>query len=788
MKAAHWAQAVLMSAYVVLLPLPVASVTGRVRDELIGTAALIVATLVVLARGLTHPADRAWSWLFATGMAMYTAGNVVFLGYVRHLDPVPYPSVADIGFLGLYPPVALGLVVFVRRGAGRPQRSTLLDGLVTSLGAAAAAGAFAVAPLLSRPTRPAGGGPSAALVDAAYPVAAAAVVVLLLAGAALRGGRPGSYGWIAAGLTLFALADIASAYRAAGGTVAVGTPVDVLWTLGLNVVAFGVWRPHWSGRLDPARARAALAAPVLSVLLAVAVLVLASRHPTPLPVVLLAAATLLAATGRIVDGFLAGTDFARVRAEARTDELTGLGNRRLLYEAVDARIADLPTGQLLYLLLIDLDRFKEVNDSLGHAVGDEVLATVAARLAAGTAAGDVLVRLGGDEFALLLSRPSGDFDALILAQRLVCAVSQPIIVAGLSLQVGASVGIACAPVDSLDRTDLMRHADVAMYDSKTTRAGPMRYDPARDFNSRERLQLVGQLRDALATDPDQLLVYYQPKCRLDGSVSGAEALIRWQHPTRGLLPPDAFVPAAENNFLMPALTKHVLRVALKQCGRWRETAPRATVSVNLSVTSLLDESLVQDTVLALAQAGVPGDALVYEITETMIMLDPERSRRTLHALNAYGIRLSIDDYGTGHCSLAYIRDLPVRELKLDRSFVRDIAVKPRDAAIVRSTIELAHSLGLVLVAEGVEDEDGARLLRAMGCDLAQGFYFGRPVPAGRTIFTLGLVSPFGAPIDRSLEAQLNGSLDGGLNDRDEDGQLGIDARGGADRARHAARP
>jgi diguanylate cyclase len=304
----------------------------------------------------------------------------------------------------------------------------------------------------------------------------------------------------------------------------------------------------------------------------------------------------------------------------------------------------------------------------------------------------------------------------------------PIQLAGLSLHVEPSIGIACTPVDSQDRTDLMRHADIAMYDAKSTHIGTARYDPARDGNTRERLHLVAELRAALATDPDQIVVHFQPKCALNGRAVGAEALVRWQHPERGLLGPDKFLPAAEANSLMPALTRHVLRSALARCHRWRAADPLVTVSVNLSVTSLLDEGLAERVSAELAEAGVPPEALVLEITETTIMMDPERSNRTLQALSDRGIKLSIDDFGTGHCSLAYLRDLPVQELKLDRSFVQHIAVRDRDAAIVRSTIDLAHSLGLTLVAEGVEDAAGAALLRDMGCDVAQGYYFGRPQP------------------------------------------------------------
>jgi diguanylate cyclase (GGDEF)-like protein len=730
-------QAALLCAYVALLLRPLPLVSDNVRDNLIGNAVLVLPTVAVLARGVHCRDDRLWSWFFAAGMTAFTAGNIVYVNYVQYLDPAPYPSVADLGYLGLYAPVAIGLVLFVRQGTTQLRRSMLLDGLVACLGAAAVAGAFVAAPLVAESTKSSNGAWAQIAVGAAYPVADVVIVAMVVGVFVLRGGHLGFYGWIAAGLATFAVADTVYVYRVASETYVVGTPLDALWAVGLNVVAVGVWRPRRDGGAERVNNAWTLAAPLLSVVLALGVLVRASVHPTPLVVVLLAAGTLLAATGRIVDGFLAVMDFALVRAEARTDELTGLGNRRLLYEAIDTRVGRIPVGEALHLLLIDLDRFKEVNDSLGHAAGDEVLKTVAKRLAAATEPGDVLVRLGGDEFAVLLTRPGNRLGALESARHMAAGVAQPILVAGLSLQVGASIGIASAPIDSLDRTDLMRHADVAMYDAKRSRRGAAQYDSARDDNSRERLQLVSQLRDALANEPDQLVVHYQPKCTLTGTVVGVEALVRWQHPTRGLLYPDAFVQIAENNSLLPALTRHVLRTALAQCRRWRASEPHATVAVNLSVTSLLDAGLVGDTVATLARAGLPADALVLEITETMIMVDPERSRRTLHALRAHGILLAIDDYGTGHCSLAYLRDLPVQELKLDRSFVRDIAIRQQDAAIVRSTIDLAHSLGLVLVAEGVEDVEAAELLRAMDCDLAQGYYFGRPAPASATLAEAG---------------------------------------------------
>jgi diguanylate cyclase (GGDEF)-like protein len=723
-------QAVAVLVYIVLLVLPVEVVPTAVRDGVIGNGAQVVSAVIVALRGVKRPGDRAWSWPIAAGLLAYAVGDILYDSWVSHLDPMPSPALSDLCYLAMYPIAAVGLLAGVRAGNRKVGRGLLLDGLVTFLGAAALIGAV-IAPVVANTTS---GGDSLVhvLVAAAYPVGDATLVAMVIGVLVLRGGSPGFYGWIGTGLVTFAVADTVYTYRVAIGVYEVGTPLDALWAVGLAIVAFGAWRPQRRSDVRVDRPWM-LTAPITSVLVAIGVLVYASVRPLPLAVVLVAAATLVAATGRIIDGFLAVADIARVRLEARTDELTGLGNRRLLYETIEAGLPGMRPGEFMYLLLIDLDRFKEVNDSLGHATGDDVLLTVGSRLRTTITAGDVLVRLGGDEFALLMPGRDADFDVLACAGRIAAAICAPISVAGLALQVEPSIGIACAPVDSLDRTDLMRHADVAMYDAKVNHTGHARYDPDRDDNSRERLQLIAELRDVLRHDPDQLVVYYQPKCSLSGRVVGAEALVRWQHPTRGLIGPDRFVQTAENNSLMPALTGHVLRTALVQVRQWRLSDPLATVSVNLSVTSLLDEGLVDHMTSALTDAGVAADALILEITETMIMIDPERSNRTLHALSALGIKLSIDDYGTGQCSLAYLRDLPVQELKLDRSFVQHIVTKQRDAAIVRSTIELAHSLGLVLVAEGVEDLPSAELLRAMGCDVAQGYYFGRPQPGTPTL-------------------------------------------------------
>jgi diguanylate cyclase len=432
---------------------------------------------------------------------------------------------------------------------------------------------------------------------------------------------------------------------------------------------------------------------------------------------------------------------ATARQEARTDELTGLGNRRLLYERVESALTSRLWAEQVCLVLVDLDRFKDVNDSLGHQVGDQLLRAVGARLAHVLGPGDVIARLGGDEFAVLVGPSGGLQRAQATAERMRASLYLPFLVDGMTLHVGASMGIAAAPHAAGSRTDLLRQADVAMYAAKRLRHGIAVYEPSRDINSRERLQVATDLRRAL--DDDEFIVHYQPKCTMDGRVTGVEALCRWQHPRHGLLAPESFISLAEEHHLTPALTRRILRAALADCRSWRRAGLAATVSVNLSPSTLLDPGLLDDVGNALADAGLPADVLVLEITETTVMADPPRGRGVLTALHALGVRLSVDDYGTGHCSLAYLRHLPVEELKLDRSFVANVVGDKRDAAIVRSTIELAHALGMIMVAEGVEDAASAELLARMGCDLAQGYYFSRPLPLPELLAWVSL--PSGPP-------------------------------------------
>jgi diguanylate cyclase (GGDEF)-like protein len=434
-------------------------------------------------------------------------------------------------------------------------------------------------------------------------------------------------------------------------------------------------------------------------------------------------ASLLAAFAQQIS--LALTDARTVEAmrEAYRDSLTGLPTRVLFLERLERSLGE---REQLVVLFIDLDRFKAVNDSLGHRAGDELLTEVALRIRETLRASDVAARLGGDEFAVLLDAVSAD-DACRTAERIAARVGEPFFVAGRTVYIGASVGVAPCVGEGIKAAELLSNADVAMYRAKKAGSGRVVvFEPAMLAAVVTQLDWQVDLKNALASN--QFLVNYQPIVRLDtGEFSGVEALLRWRHPTRGLVPPDVFIPIAEEIGLINEIGQWVLSEAVTELANLRRSQPGLTVSVNFSPRELADPALVARVVDSLAAAGLPGCALTVELTETALMTDPALALRHLRSLKEHGVRISLDDFGTGYSSLSYLRQFPVDELKIDRAFVAGVCESTEGRAVVKVVIDLAHALHLHVVAEGIEDARQLELLVSMGCLLGQGYHLYRPM-------------------------------------------------------------
>ncbi|WP_432562181.1 putative bifunctional diguanylate cyclase/phosphodiesterase [Kineococcus sp. SYSU DK003] len=690
------------------------------------------AALCLLRTSTLAPGRRRGGYLLTAGLAVYGSGNVFWTVAVRPLPDQPYPSGADVGFLLFYPITFTALIMLARGRDGRHAKSLWLDGVVGGLAVGAVAAAAVIGPIVST-----SGSWAAVATTSAYPALDLVLLLVLAAVLALFGWRPPKGLWLlAAGLVVFVVADVAYLFMTAQGTYVSGGLADGVWVTGVVLMGF---TPGWpSAPTGPKLPGwALLSIPVLATAVSLGVLVVDHQRPMHPVAIALAAVTVLAALARLLFTFREVTKLAEHRELAWTDELTGLGNRRALYDrtprllsqqrAVQARGEAGRTTSAL--LLLDLDGFKEVNDSLGHQAGDALLRDVARRLQ--EVAGDpdtVVVRLGGDEFAIARVG-AGHAEAEAVATEVHAALHQLYDLDGVQVRARASIGISVLPTASAELPTLLRQADVAMYHAKSRHLGTFAYsEDVDEFASGERLETAELLRSDIAAR--RLVLHYQPKVDVaTGRVDSVEALVRWVHPRRGLLYPDAFLPVVEAAGLMEELTRAVLEQALDQAASWCRAGNPLAVAVNLSASSLGDADLPDRVSGLLTARQLPARLLEIEITEDFLMADRERAQGILAGLRARGIRVAVDDYGTGYSSLAYLRQLPIDDLKLDKSFLTDLAEDTRALAIVRSTIMLAHSLGLRLVAEGVEDEATSRELAEAGCDVLQGWLFAKALPA-----------------------------------------------------------
>ena len=411
------------------------------------------------------------------------------------------------------------------------------------------------------------------------------------------------------------------------------------------------------------------------------------------------------------------------------DDLTGLANRALFLDRLEQAIAVAKRDdRQVALLIMDLNRFRDINRTLSHAAGDQLLQAVAARLREGRRESDTLARLGGDEFAQLQPTGATLAGAINAAQRIIETLATPIAVHGHNLAIGISIGIALFPTHGTDSATLLRRADIAMYAAKRDNRGYAVYAGEDDPKSLLQLSLAADLRRAV--EDDEMILHYQPKVVMGGSrLCGVESLVRWQHPELGIIAPDVFIPLAEQSGVIEPLTRWVLDHALKQQREWREQGYRIPVSVNLCPTTLHDTSFPDTVATLLERWAAPSHALSLEITETAIMSDVARATETASRLNGMGVHISIDDFGTGYTSFAYIRKLPINEIKVDKSFVLNMSTVPDDEVIVRSIVTLGLNLGIDVVAEGVEDDATWDLLAALDCTQAQGYFISPPVAA-----------------------------------------------------------
>ncbi len=417
-----------------------------------------------------------------------------------------------------------------------------------------------------------------------------------------------------------------------------------------------------------------------------------------------------------------------IQHQAMHDALTNLPNRMVLHDRLGHAIRVAQRQQeSLAVLMMDLDRFKEINDTLGHHVGDLVLQEVALRLQNAVRKSDTVARLGGDEFAVVL--PGVDISKIgPIVNKILKSLEPTVILDQHSLHIETSIGVALYPQHGEDSNTLIKTADIAMYTAKHNNSGYAVYDATRDQHDANRLSLTADLRQAIETDG--FVLHYQPKIEMEsGQIIGVEALVRWQHPTLGLLLPDAFIPLAEQCGLINPMTLKILKAAIRQHHRWKEAGLMLPVAINISTRTLQDSAFPAQVGEIAHDMGMDPRCLEFEITESAIMADPMRALRMLTLLNEMGVRLSIDDFGTGYSSLSYLQRLPVHVVKIDKSFVTSMIANPNNIAIIRSILDLGHNLGLKVIAEGVEDRETSEKLKALGCDMAQGYYFGRPVPA-----------------------------------------------------------
>ena len=695
-----------------------------------------VASAVCIWRGVARRTGRLAVVLLGVSLLSWAVGDFFLTWESRGGATPPVPSTADAFYLFFYPLAYVAAVLMLQRGLGRLSRPNWLDGVVAGLGASALCATFAFHRILDLT----GGSGLSAAVNLAYPIGDLLLLSLVIGGSVLLVGRWSlAWGLLGVGLAIIVCGDTFNIFQSTALASRFGADVDaVAWPTAILLISMSAWvTPRRGEPLRPERA-AGMVMPGVASLCSLVILIVGTINHVSEVAIDLAIATL------VVVGVRLAISARRLRIlteerhrQANTDELTGLGNRRQLTHVLETFFADQAAApevpRRLAFLFVDLNHFKEINDSFGHPAGDELLRQLGPRLVRAVGPNSSVVRLGGDELGVVLLDADEDA-ATAVAQRIVEELEAPFSLHRITANVGASIGVAMFPGDASDASTLMWCADVAMYRAKLGKIPFVFFDQDLDGDETQ-IRLVEDLTKAVHDGAFEL--HYQPQLDLrTGRVLAVEALIRWPHPEMGLVPPLKFLPLAEDAKLMGPLTAWVLNEAIGQCASWRMAGVDVAVSVNVSTTNLLEDGFTDLVKGLLARHKLPATNLVIEITESVIIDDFEKSRSVIESLRDMGIVVSIDDFGAGFTSLAYLASLMVGELKLDRTFITDLSVMGggRDLELVRATINLGHEMGLRVVAEGIEDVATLDLLSDLGCDRAQGYYISRPAPANKLSF------------------------------------------------------
>ncbi|MGD0394443.1 MAG: bifunctional diguanylate cyclase/phosphodiesterase [Acidimicrobiales bacterium] len=691
----------------------------------------LIASGLCISRAFVKRPGRSTAAFLGLSLLAWTIGDVVLTVQSIGGATPPSPSVSDLFYIGFYPLAFVAVVQLIRGQTRQLTASSWLDGAIAGLGAAAVCSAVIL-------HGSSGLDGAATLVNLALPIGDALLLGLIVGGFTILPDRSKApLMLMAIGTALNVFGDSSNFLHGSFGSTRIGIDLNAIaWPTAIVLMSMVVWL-----RLKPSspvilERPTSFGMPTCAAAAALALLLIGTFLPVDRFSVSLATATLFVVGIRLVISVRGLEKISQERQrQAITDELTGLRNRRYLFKVLDTFFAGHHenSDESLAFLFVDLDRFKEINDSFGHPAGDELLRQLGERLEGSLREDDLLVRLGGDEFAVVLS--GGDIDyATSVAERLTDDLHRPFVLNSVNASIGASIGIAHAPTDATDSARLIWCADVAMYRAKLGKVPFARFIQTLD-EGQDHMRLAEELRAAI--DLDQLVLHYQPQLDLrTQNVQAVEALVRWLHPRLGLVPPDQFLPLAEEAGLMREITAWVLDTAVAQCAAWRSTGRSLSVAVNVSPSNLLETGFVEMVKDRLRHHSLPPAGLVLELTEANVISEFGTCQRVIEELRDSGIIVSIDDFGAGVTSLAYLRDLAVQELKLDRSFISRVADgrQHRDLDVVRSTIELGHALGLRIVAEGIEDEQTLNLLTEYGCDVAQGYCISRPKPADELAF------------------------------------------------------